>query len=350
MKHVVDAHCHPTSATDEEMQKIHSKMFVMSMHDQDQREVKELATKYPKKVVPFFGFHPWFTHFISLKKPCSKEEHYNSLFLPDSPTSQQQEEFDALYAALPEPIFLDDIIPSLRALLESHPTAHVGEVGLDKIFRVSHDYYVSPRTMTTFNIPMDHQIAVLSAQLDLAVELGRNVSMHSVRAQLQTVELLKWHAAKHKERWNRISIQMHSCGLSPQMWKDLERKMCNVFLSVSVLVNKRSSSYQELIKGCSDNRILSESDMNQADQCVALTCEMIRTVGEIKQWEVENDWVGDDEVEEPRWGVVRRLERNAQLFLAGNHMPKGTTQVRYRGPINFDDQDSDAAFTDDGAP
>ena len=99
----------------------------------------------------------------------------------------------------------------------------VGEVGLDRAFRVPLDYHATPRVLTSFSIPLEHQLTVLEAQLELAVELGRNVSIHSVKAQQATIDLLMKMKKKHgAEKWNRISVDMHSCGLSPQTWRDLE--------------------------------------------------------------------------------------------------------------------------------
>ena len=99
----------------------------------------------------------------------------------------------------------------------------VGEVGLDRAFRVPVDYHATPRVLTSFSIPIEHQLTVLEAQLELAVELERNVSVHSVKAQQATIDLLGRMKKKHgAERWNRISVDMHSCGLSPQTWRDLE--------------------------------------------------------------------------------------------------------------------------------
>jgi Tat protein secretion system quality control protein TatD with DNase activity len=55
LPHIVDAHCHPTNATDEEMAGVTSRMCIMSMHQEDQKQVEVLAEKYPTKVIPFFG-------------------------------------------------------------------------------------------------------------------------------------------------------------------------------------------------------------------------------------------------------------------------------------------------------
>jgi Tat protein secretion system quality control protein TatD with DNase activity len=85
----------------------------------------------------------------------------------------------------------------------------LGEVGLDRIFRGPIDYFAQQRELTPFVIPLAHQLVVLEAQLDLAVELGRNVSVHSVKSQLNTMELLDRMAKKHGDRWIAISVDMH---------------------------------------------------------------------------------------------------------------------------------------------
>jgi Tat protein secretion system quality control protein TatD with DNase activity len=56
------------------------------------------------------------------------------------------------------------------------------------------------------------QLSVLEAQIDLAVELGRNVSLHSVKCPLATVDLLNKLKRKHGQRWENIrSIQVVPC-------------------------------------------------------------------------------------------------------------------------------------------
>lgn len=37
----------------------------------------------------------------------------------------------------------------------------LGEVGLDRVFRIPLDYYASPRHRTDFTVPIAHQLAVL---------------------------------------------------------------------------------------------------------------------------------------------------------------------------------------------
>jgi len=201
------------------------------------------------KLAAFFvatGYHPWFSHLISITSPAAnssdsdaslnKEEHYRNLFLSSSaPTKHSGEassssndnaleiEFRTLLPFLPEPRPLSEVLAEVRENLTAFPNAMVGEVGLDRAFRVPVDYHAIPRVLTSFSIPLEHQLTVLEAQLELAVELGRNISMHSVKAQQATIDLLARMKKKHgAEKWNRISVDMHSCGLSPQTWRELE--------------------------------------------------------------------------------------------------------------------------------
>lgn len=169
------------------------------------------------------GYHPWFVHWIALQPVTSKEEHYGGLFLDTTaPNGEQADAFGKLLPSLPDPILLSDVLLDLRRDLEAFPQAMLGEVGLDRSFRVALDYSASPRELTPFTIPFEHQLAVVEAQLGLAVELGRNVSFHSVKSQMATMELLSRMSAKHGEKWNAISVDMHSCGLSAQTWTDIE--------------------------------------------------------------------------------------------------------------------------------
>ena len=78
------------------------------------------------------------------------------------------------------------------------------------------------KELSPFTIPLDHQVKILEAQFEVAVELGRNVSAHSVKAQQATVEVLDRMAKRYAEKWTRISVDLHSCGLSAQTWQDIE--------------------------------------------------------------------------------------------------------------------------------
>ncbi|CEH18155.1 TatD-related DNase [Ceraceosorus bombacis] len=218
-----------------------------SVHDQD--FVSHLARSCPEKVIPAFGYHPWFAHQISLCNSTTKEDHYRSLFLaqadavPSSRTLEAKKELEDLLPHLPRPIALSDIIQTLRRNLQDHPTALVGEVGMDRIFRLpmsAHGYTRDPslrstgakadeeglysitaeqekqeeeeavnegsdevhatglaqedarvhghglgkrnRALSSLSTPLSHQLSILSAQVQVAISLRRSVSLHSVKA------------------------------------------------------------------------------------------------------------------------------------------------------------------------
>jgi len=131
--------------------------------------------------------------------------------------------FEELLPHLPEPIMLSNILATLRSNLTDVPDAMLGEVGLDRSFRIPFKPYSGlDRKLSDFTVPLNHQLHILEAQLELAVELRRNVSLHSVKAQQATLQLMDRMAGRHGEAWDMISVDMHSCGLSPEVWKTME--------------------------------------------------------------------------------------------------------------------------------
>ncbi|KAJ3517866.1 hypothetical protein NLJ89_g228 [Agrocybe chaxingu] len=346
LSHIVDVHCHPTDAPDgvaaSAMDSLVISICAMSSMQTDQAKVKALASAYPEKVTSAFAPS---TSKSSDSPPLvsSKERHYRSLFFPNlaKPNAAQEAQFQALLPRLPNPRPLSTILDEVRANLTLFPNSMLGEVGLDRAFRVPIDYSASPRILTPFTIPLEHQLRVLEAQIDLAVELRRNVSVHSVKAQQQTVELLSKMKVKHGlARWNRISVDMHSCGLSVQTWRDLEKKHVNVFLSLSVVINHKHANLRELIASCGADRILVESDFNDINMCTSWTWVMVRIISEVRGWPIETEWIEDDaSLEEKDWGVVRRLWKNWLRFKNGNHPTKEKAKRNKRR--DYDSEGSD---------
>jgi Tat protein secretion system quality control protein TatD with DNase activity len=125
----------------------------------DCSRVRDLALQYPTKVFPCFGFHPWFSHTISLGPVSSKYDHYWDLFIGHDaePSSEALAAFEELLPLLPEPITIDKVISDLRHNFQTFSStfAMLGEVGVDRAFRVAFDYHASPRRLTPFMIPLD---------------------------------------------------------------------------------------------------------------------------------------------------------------------------------------------------
>lgn len=202
------------------------------------------------------GYHPWFSHLIhTAPAPISKEEHYRGLFFSTDSQVKGYEgqvlehQFQQLLDGLPDPRPLSAVIDEVRHNLSAFPNAMVGEIGVDRVFRVPIDFFASPRVLTPFHIPLLHQLAVLQAQLELAVEMGRNVSIHSVKAQQATIDLLGAMKLKHGMHWNRISVDMHSCGFSAQSWRDVEVRTCIQILSSSYIATRM---FTDLVFPCSE--------------------------------------------------------------------------------------------------
>jgi Tat protein secretion system quality control protein TatD with DNase activity len=213
----------------------------MSSQVEDQSKVATLARARPDRIVPGFGYHPWWFHRISLSAPAGTvpdhAAHYRALFLPSSsssqpPSAELETALARLLPTLPPPIPLADVLTDVRARLTEFPTAMLGEVGIDRAARIpfarddaseeGNDNGGGHRTLSPFTTPFAHQLAILEAQIALAVELRRNVSLHSVKASAQTRALFDRMAATHGAAWFAISIDVHSCTLSPEVWSDIE--------------------------------------------------------------------------------------------------------------------------------
>ncbi|KAI0033994.1 hypothetical protein K488DRAFT_77557 [Vararia minispora EC-137] len=343
---LVDVHCHAgeyDNISQADMDDLKITICAMASNCADQVRVRVLAERWPNKVIPAFGYHPWWAHHVSLvDPPPSRGEHYRSLFLPlfvssTAPTDLEAA-FTRLLPSLPDPRPLSDVLAELRSNLSAHPRAMLGEVGLDHSARVP----FSPadtdgrKQLSPFSTPLAHQRALLEAQLELAVEMQRNVSMHSVKAPLPTRAVLDAMARKHGTRWRAISVDLHSCGVSPQMWTEIEKHHPNAFLSLSKAINSRSPNHRALIKACDPHRLLVESDYPLVSEVTGETWWMVETIAEMRGWRVERstgDFVAGEDVEQ--WGVVQRLEENWKRFVKGGHTAKKVMNRKRRTDYSY---------------
>jgi Tat protein secretion system quality control protein TatD with DNase activity len=271
LRHVVDVHCHPTDTEIRpvDLNGLPIRICAMASRRSDQNRVAELARSYPDKIIPAFGrvvsflipifqssrtclgFHPWFSHLISLEvvpeTPEAKESHYRSLLLPEGSVDASKDThvnaFNRVLSGLPHPFPLSELISIVRGYLTEFLSAHqfdsakpkpmLGEVGLDRSFRVpfvplSGYGEAEPLVpddgirLTPFFVPVEHQQAILEAQLDVAIDFGVNVSFHSVKAPAQTLTVLRRMLERRGAQFDAISIDMHSCALSVSTWKDIQ--------------------------------------------------------------------------------------------------------------------------------
>lgn len=258
-----DAHCHPTTYRLQELEKIGSMvtnlLVCMSTMLEDMELVEKLAKEQPDRVVPAYGLHPWFVHrFYFGEEKADKQTHYKQVLIPE-PTNEYIEQ-------LPDLIHISVLENALRARLEANPNAIVGECGLDKTFRTPDKV---AKKLSKHTVLMDHQVLVLRAQLDIAAEYKRPVSLHGVRCPQVLFDTIK----SYGKRLTRICL--HSFSASPkfleQNWYKQKTQTDRpdlpiVYVSISHLINNSSSNIplKDLIMAIPPDRLLLESDYGTA--------------------------------------------------------------------------------------
>lgn len=245
-----DAHCHPTDtpASLAGIEAFGIKMICMSATLNDVELVASAATEHPDHVIPAFGLHPWYAHLVSVAPISSKSDHYSKVLRP-APSGEE-------LALLPDPKPLQAHLIIIEAMLRRFPKAAVGEVGLDRAFRVRINGATSSMKTT-----LEHQRAVLAAQLDLAAENNRVVSLHGVQAHMPLFETVMSAAAGIK------AVDLHAYAGSAELflhqWLHLP---VPAYVSMAVLINSRSARIENVLGQIPKDRILCESDFHSAGE------------------------------------------------------------------------------------
>lgn len=366
---IFDAHCHPTdtmSSIAEIPQMKTRTLTVMATREDDQDLVFEAARSENGggdsgcRILPCFGWHPWFSYQIyddSIAPAASiseetKKVHYEKVLVP-SPKGKP--DGDRFITALPSPKPLSQLLAETRARLLASPASRpdtkgipslVGEIGLDRVFRLPNAWTpeeienrnasMTPgsregRALSPYRVHLDHQKTVLRAQLQLAGELQRPVSLHSVQAHGAVFDLLKelWRGYERKvptrrERRRRFSaagaheesdaednerqkdenkeeekkvvlpfpprVCMHSYSGPVDPVKQFlhQSNPSDVYFSFSSVINFSGPSAQkvvDVIKVLPDDRILIESDLHTAGPVMDQLLEDIaRQVCEVRGW------------------------------------------------------------------
>jgi Tat protein secretion system quality control protein TatD with DNase activity len=367
---ICDAHCHPTDimASVESIGSMKAKVLtVMSTRAQDQHLVAEAATKYALQdkagindgsyIVPAFGWHPWFSHQLyddtANEADVSVDEHYKGVLTP-SPDDTN------FLDALPKPKALSSFLEETEKRLLEHPLALVGEIGLDRAFRLpvpesveakrrgheheDGDYTPGSREgrpLSPYRVSMDHQKVILKAQFQLAAKHKRPVSVHSVQAHGVVFDLLQslWAGherpskSKKKRRksvahahWDeenteekpipyppRICMHSYSGPVDPLTQFLATTVPADVYFSFSEVVNfsnASSAKVTEVIKAVPADRILIESDVHCAGERMdGLLKKIVVRVCEIKGWSLKDG--------------AQQLRSNWEMFVFGNRLCLG---------------------------
>lgn len=321
-------------------------LTVMSTRGQDQDLVADTATKYALQdkaginggsyVVPAFGWHPWFSYQLyedtANEAAVLADEHYKRVLTP-SP-----DDTDFL-DALPKPKALSSFLEETEKRLLVHPLALVGEIGLDRAFRLpvpesveakrkgyereDGDYTAGSREgrpLSPYRVSMDHQKVILKAQFQLAAKHKRPVSVHSVQAHGVVFDLLQslWtgheRSSKSKQKRQksaanthpdeayteensipyppRICMHSYSGPVDPLKQFLAPTVPADVYFSFSEVVNFSNASLAkvtEVIKAVPADRILIESDLHCAGERMdGLLRKIVIRVCEIKGWSLKD--------------------------------------------------------------
>ncbi|EPY53378.1 TatD DNase family Scn1 [Schizosaccharomyces cryophilus OY26] len=316
---IIDAHCHPTD-TPEDLHFVPDlslgKIIVMSTRPMDQEYVSELAEKYPEKVIPSFGIHPWFSYLIydpngltQSDESTIKTEHYKKILSPEPP--------DDFIQALPQPTSLTELSETISRLLAKHPSALVGEIGLDKPFRLPVGPYDARSSLpqgplSPHYVRMEHQIKVFESQLKLASKEQRTVSIHSVqtytyiydvlskfwdgywipsKSQLKRYKPGEYESIREGQKKNyppRICFHSYS-GSGQQISLFSAHKVPSEFYySFSIGINSRYKKMEDTIQSAPDDRILPESDHHSANSLDKLVGESVSAIAQAKTWSKED--------------------------------------------------------------
>ena len=359
-----DAHCHPTdtmSSLDKIPAMKAAALTIMATRGQDQDLVVQAAERLGASketlslnyghgkatqcsIIPSFGWHPWFSHQIyndsekgteDLSSEHQKFAHYKRVITP-SP------EDNLLIQGLPDPRPLSGLLAQIREHLTKYPLALVGEIGLDRSFRIPESQDSHPinnpeepgltpggregRRLSPYRVDMAHQRKLLKAQLQLAGEMQRAVSVHGVAAHGILFETLQetWKGHEKEEVSKRVrkrrgsvsAAHDHEDGLPDQKTKSAEPKpypprICLhsfsgppdqvkqylnpnipalIFFSFSQVINFSTASTKavDATKAIPDDRILVESDLHCAGERMdELLEEIARSICQIKGWQLE---------------------------------------------------------------
>ena len=362
---VYDAHCHPTdtmSSIDDIPAMNARTLAVMATRSEDQELVSQVASKLngeqsensqndTRRICPCFGWHPWFSHQIyddgggkgkennNDDSTFSKENHYKSVLTPSVKD-------ETLLHHLPDPRPLSSLLSQIRSNLLKHPGSLVGEIGLDRAFRIpnawfpheleNRDQSLTPgsregRSLSPYRVHPAHQKAIFKAQLQLAGELRRPVSIHSVQAHGAVFEVLRdlWKGHERKVVSNRQRKRRSSAagahtesddeaeeegrsrerGSGPRSPLPYPPKICmhsysgppeplrqflhpsipaDIYFSFSHVINFTNDSDAKVVEVISmlpEDRILAESDLHCAGQRMDdLLEQVVRKICSVRGW------------------------------------------------------------------
>lgn len=277
-----DSHCHLlpfVKACDVEryiLPEIPKYYHLMSTNHYDVDLVYKLAQN--ESIEPYFGIHPWYSHLFTSEVIEDvkelKQVHYSKVLLP-APTPE-------LLDKLPVPMSLDDHLAKLERYCRD-TGGRIGELGLDKLFRVPSCGYLGngDGKLSNSKVTMEHQIFILKKQLDLAQKLQRLVSLHCVKAHGALYDVVQQYD---------LSVILHSFTGSTDQAKRWLKTYKRVKFSLSNYINGvKREQLNQLLDILPAHTILLETDLSIDDfeQEKQHLVEIARIVTEYKHWDLQ---------------------------------------------------------------
>ncbi|ODV88753.1 hypothetical protein CANCADRAFT_148369 [Tortispora caseinolytica NRRL Y-17796] len=219
----------------------------MSSHPGEFDATRQLCAEHIN-LIACYGIHPWYSHLFSVEGDPDKKRHYSSVIVPPPD--------DQFIARLPAAVPLEDAIGAIKALLDQDSSALVGEIGLDRAFRIPDP---DTKKLTQYTVTLEHQVHVYTALLQIAKQFSRPVSIHGVKSHnellTQTTKILKD---------SDVRIDLHSFGGSIETavrWYTTFKKQ--VYFSFSYAINgRRERQLTDFLRNCGipATQFLTESD------------------------------------------------------------------------------------------
>lgn len=248
-----DAHCH--ILRDLQRDREHGELyknFRMAPMATNLTDIKTLGEAYfSQNVIPGIGIHPWFSYLVS-EGGRSKREHYKSVLEPEVP--------DEIIDQLPDPMPWEEYSFVFDSVVRRHATyfrrAVIGEIGLDRAFKVKINGEISP-----YSVKIEHQVYILEQHLKYAQEYWFPVSIHGVQVTQLLFEIVS--------KYELPEICLHSYGGGHEFYKTHWAKLdFPVYVSISALINGRMGErkLKLLLETVPNDLILCESDYHEPGQ------------------------------------------------------------------------------------
>lgn len=273
---LADAHAHPQMDREhiDRLKDIRAwKIAVMGVNSRDWEHVKEAHALLPHKVVPAFGVHPWWAHLHA----SSEGGRVQDLLEGGNPEEYGKIEEDLSHKG-ESIVGFNEWHSLLTGLLVHHPSAIVGEIGLDRAAVIK-----GTKSRPRYN----HQMALLRLQLNVAVQLQRPVSIHCVRSYGHLLELF-FHLSPEQ---CPPRVMLHSYGGNvEEITKFLKIRGTGprFYFGFSHVINSRThEKLLQRVRLVPDDRLLLESDHVAIGEIDGGLVEICQVVAEAKGWTLE---------------------------------------------------------------